>query len=702
MQNFRAVLLSGAMAIFGWSIVMPTPATAQINASSNNAGAQIYEPAYFASVNPNTAFDMVARLPGFILQGGEGSERGFGQASLNILINGLRPSSKSSDARDILRRIPADTVIRIEIIDGASLDIPGLSGQVANIIASSGSLSGSWEYAARFEEGTEPQALEGTLNLSGKKGNVDFVLGLRADTFTFTEGGPEQFFDGQGRLIQDRTEDASFQQQVPSVNLNLTLQRDNGDVGNLNLSGSLFNRKTEIVETFDILDPDAGNAVIASGESVGDGGEDEVQYEISGDYATDFNVRGTQGRLKLIGLYRYEDSDFPSVFQFNQFGAPVQTTRFERDDIEKEYIARGEYTWKDSTNKDWALSLEGALNTLDSDTFLQINDARPDCNISPTDPNCDSVSVEERRVQAALTQSWRLSDRINLQSSIGAEYSEIDVVSAVTPARSFFRPKGFVSASYVVSPTYTWRTKVERSVGQLNFGTFVSTVNLSDDFANSGNNNIVPDQRWTGEVELERQDDKVVSGTLRAFVSLIDDPIDRILFPDGSEGAGNLDSALIYGADLNLTWIMDSIGIPGMRLEAEASVSDSRIEDPVTGVDRLINDTQLWEYELELRHDIPNTPYAWTAEVEHGDRSRFFRLDNIFNTSFDFPESEITAIHKDLFGMQWTFGLQNLFNFTAKRQREIFSPNRNGELVQSEVFNRQRGRRFFIEITDTF
>jgi len=147
---------------------------------------------------------------------------------------------------------------------------------------------------------------------------------------------------------------------------------------------------------------------------------------------------------------------------------------------------------------------------------------------------------------------------------------------------------------------------------------------------------------------------------------------------------------------------MDSIGIPGMRLEAEASVSDSRIEDPVTGVDRLINDTQLWEYELELRHDIPNTPYAWTAEVEHGDRSRFFRLDNIFDTSFDFPESEITAIHKDLFGMQWTFGLQNLFNFTAKRQREIFSPNRNGELVQSEVFNRQRGRRFFIEITDTF
>ena len=139
-----------------------------------------------------------------------------------------------------------------------------------------------------------------------------------------------------------------------------------------------------------------------------------------------------------------------------------------------------------------------------------------------------------------------------------------------------------------------------------------------------------------------------------------------------------------------------------MRLEAEGSVADSQIEDPVTGIDRLINSTQLWEYELELRHDIPNTNYAWTAEVEQGDRSRFLRLDNIFDTRFDYPESEITIIHKNLFGMQWTLGLQNLFDFTAKRERQIFSPNRAGTLVQSEVFRRQRGRRFFITIEDTF
>ena len=702
MRIFRSALFLGTVAVFEFLSTTTQFAHAQTNTTSNGSPSQVYEPAYFDFVNPNTAFDMVSQLPGFILQGGEGGERGFGQASLNILINGRRPSSKSSDARSILQRIPADTVKRIEIVDGASLDIPGLSGQVANIFASSGTLSGSWFYSARFEQDTEPQILEGNVNLSGKRGNLEFVLGVGAGQFTFTEQGPEQFFNGQGALIQDRTEDAEFQQQQPFANLNLTLNRNNGDVANLNLSGDVRNRNSGNVETFDIFDPSQPSIIQASGVSRGRGGEDEIEYEISGDYATDLNVLGQSGRLKLIGLYGREDFDLTSLFEFNQFGSPVQTTRFERDDIQTEYIARAEYTWRDRTNKDWAVSLEGAFNRLDSDTFLQINDLRPDCDFNPADPNCSSVQVEEKRVEGAVTQSWKLSDQINLQSSLGAEYSEIDVVSATAPARSFFRPKGFISASYAASPTYTWRANIERTVGQLDFGTFVSTVNLADRFENSGNNEIVPDQRWTGEIELERQDDKAISGTLRGFISFIDDPIDRILFPDGSEGAGNLDSALIYGADINLTWLMDSVGIPGMRLEAEGSVADSQIEDPVTGIDRLINSTQLWEYELELRHDIPNTNYAWTAEVEQGDRSRFLRLDNIFDTRFDYPESEITIIHKNLFGMQWTLGLQNLFDFTAKRERQIFSPNRAGTLVQSEVFRRQRGRRFFITIEDTF
>jgi len=91
-----------------------------------------YTPDYFTQFQPITAQDMVARVPGFTIQDDSGGERGLGQANLNVLINGRRPSSKSSNARDILGRIPVKNVERIDIVDGASLDIPGLSGQVAN------------------------------------------------------------------------------------------------------------------------------------------------------------------------------------------------------------------------------------------------------------------------------------------------------------------------------------------------------------------------------------------------------------------------------------------------------------------------------------------------------------------------------------------------------------------------------------------
>jgi len=80
--------------------------TYDVAASQATDASASYEPDYFSQFQPNTARDMVARIPGFALEGGEGGERGFGQASLNILINGRRPSSKSSGAGEILGRIP--------------------------------------------------------------------------------------------------------------------------------------------------------------------------------------------------------------------------------------------------------------------------------------------------------------------------------------------------------------------------------------------------------------------------------------------------------------------------------------------------------------------------------------------------------------------------------------------------------------------
>ena len=660
--------------------------TCDVISAQNSDVSTSFEPDYFSQFQPNTAQDMVSRIPGFTLQGNDGVERGFGQANLNILINGRRPSSKSSGADEILSRITADKVTRIDILDGASLDIPGLSGQVANIITSTGALSGSWNYAARFEEGTEPQLTEGGISVSGSNttGSIEYAASLNHGIFTFSERGDEQFFDGDDLLFEDRSEDSNFEQTRPSVDLNLTFTQANGNIGNLNLSGGLRNRNFNAIEDF-IAVTSAGQ----TGQSLFSSGEDEYDYEIGGDYSFPIG----NGNLKLIGLHSFEDSDFNTRFNINVFGNTPTRQDFNTFDKEGEFIGRAEYSWKSNAGHDWQLSWEGAFNYLDSTTEFGLDDEF-------FDP--ENVRVEEKRTEANLTHGRRISDKLNLQASIGAEYSEIEVTTNTDPASGFFRPKGFLALSYDTSSRYTWRAKLERTVGQLNFTDFRESRSLTDGTANTGNIDIVPTQSWNGEIELERRDSKVLSGTLTAFANYIEDPIDQILFPDGSEGPGNLDTAWLYGVRSNATWLLDSYGLKGMRIEANGSLQDSSIEDPVTQLNRRQNRTTLWDYNFSLRHDIPQTSLAWGINLEQNRQSPFFRRDELRDINFDQPFIDYFITHKNVLGMTMSLRLQNAPSWTLNRERFVFDGDRNGELVRREFVSRTRGSRLSLEISDTF
>src|SRR3712207_6930707 len=100
---------------------------------------------------------MLRSVPGCTIREAT-QERGLGTATGNVLINGQRISGKSNDVLTELGRIPAENVTRIEILDGATLDIPGLSGQVANIVAKSGgAMSGQYAWEPSFRQrNTDP------------------------------------------------------------------------------------------------------------------------------------------------------------------------------------------------------------------------------------------------------------------------------------------------------------------------------------------------------------------------------------------------------------------------------------------------------------------------------------------------------------------------------------------------------------------
>ena len=163
-----------------------------------------------------------------------------------------------------------------------------------------------------------------------------------------------------------------------------------------------------------------------------------------------------------------------------------------------------------------------------------------------------------------------------------------------------------------------------------------------------------------------------------------------------------MENALEYGFEANATWLLKSIGLNGMRLELEGGISDSEIDDPVTGQVRQINDTEIWSWRAEYRYDIPNTPYAFGARLRQRRESPFLRLDQSFDGRRDRPSGRIFAEHKNLLGLNWRVSVQNVLGEKIVRPRVIFDGDRNGEIIELQNFERERGPRLSLQISDTF
>mgnify|MGYP002621627919 CR=1 FL=1 len=120
-------------------------------------GRRIYVAADFERYAPRTALEMLQQVPGFVIRE-QVQERGLGQATGNVLINGQRMSGKSNEVIGELGRIPVQNVARIEVVDGSTLDVSGLSGLVANVIVRAERINGTYAWRPEFRPyNTDPR-----------------------------------------------------------------------------------------------------------------------------------------------------------------------------------------------------------------------------------------------------------------------------------------------------------------------------------------------------------------------------------------------------------------------------------------------------------------------------------------------------------------------------------------------------------------
>ena len=272
----------------------PPPAPTEIAPTATSTARQIYTPADFARYAPKNAYDMLIQVPSFQIRDNE-NLRGLGQATGNVLFNGERPSNKADDMYTQLSRIPAGNVERIEVVDGATLDIPGLSGQVANIVYRADAFSGQFSWKPEFRAHyTDPLFTRADVSVRGRTGAVEYEVALNNDDSARSgAGGRTLIYDGAGNITERRKDIWNTHYDTPKLSGRITWDPAGDTVANL---GGHYQRKYDrYYEDGVRIGPGLPDRIRTVYEN-----EDGWNYEVSGDYQFGLGP----GKLKLIGLRR--------------------------------------------------------------------------------------------------------------------------------------------------------------------------------------------------------------------------------------------------------------------------------------------------------------------------------------------------------------------------------------------------------------
>ena len=655
-------------------------------------GTRVYTPGDFARFAPKNALDMLKQVPGFIIRQAV-QERGLGQASENVLLNGERVQSKSGGAIAELEKIPASNVERIEIVDAATLGIAGLTGQVANIIVkeekkASGQFSWRPEFRAHF---TDPLFTRGDISYSGQTGPVEYTLGLNSQGSRSGAGGPTTIFSPEGEVTELRDDAWHGNYDAPRLSGRFTLDGPGTSVGNLNLAyergfftyeeDSVRQRPGELERLRTVRLRERG-----------------FEYEVGGDYQFALGP----GQLKLIGLrsYGHEPMTSTAIVNFAD-GSPSVGDRVTVDGRDGEWIGRSEYSWK-SGSTDWQISGEAAFNSLDSVT--RIFALQPDGEFQEIPFPAGTGRVHEDRYEVLGTYGRPLTDNLTFQLVAGGEYSKLSSESSGNSlTRSFLRPKGSLSFAWQQSEDLDVSLKFRRRVGQLNFYDFLASVNLTDDRKNAGNLELVPPQSWEVDLEANRKLGSWGNTSLRLFGHLIEDIVDIIPIGESGQSPGNIDSAHLYGVEWKGTWLFDNLGWTGAKLDSLLTLQRSRLEDPLTSVSRPISNKLQRQVQMNLRHDIPGSSWAWGSSLQHNRLSKGFWLTEVGRMSEGPVFLNAFVEHKDVAGLTVQATVGNILNARSRWDRDVFAGFRDrSPILFLERRNRLIGPIFSFSVRGNF
>ena len=654
MRSILAAMLlcSTASAAYAGADAPPNPPAPAVEDQAE--GVKSYEPAYFAAQQPNTAYDMVIRLPGFSLDDGT-SVRGFAGAAGNVLIDGQRPTSKTDDLISIMKRISAGTVARIDVIRGSA---PGIDMQgktvVANLILKKAAgFNGDLRVVSLATQDGRvlPQlGAEGAWHDGGGRTLTASVL--IAKFFDDGEGSGPHYIYGPGGQVQD----FSYQH-------NLAGGWQNNFAGSYEtpLWGGTF-KVNALLQDQPYFNDDLDRFQVAGREAEHDR-QDQTDGELGLHYSRSLTSDLT---LETLALQHVNKTGYRSLFD-----TTTDAEDFGETDLSTESIVRGILHWSPTST----LTVEGggefAYNWLRTRTDFSDNGAAiaiPAAN----------VIVQEKRSEAFTTATWRPTPQVTVEAGLRLEDSTITSSGDVALTKTLFYPKPRVVLTWSPDADNQLRFRVEREVGQLDFKNFTAAAALNTNGVTAGNPNLLPQTDWAFEAAFDHHFMKsgVISLTLRHLI--LQDVVDRVpvFSPSGDfDEPGNIGGGSENDITASFTVPLQRL-IPGGEIRGTVNWQMSKVTDPTTHEQRPISGQNPIYGDLHFSQDLPQWKLKWGVDANLGNLQRLYRFDEIDSYkigTFDTIYVEHRLPHR----MSLRFELDNAGSRPLKITRDVFAGPRN-------------------------
>jgi hypothetical protein len=559
--------------------------------AADGAPPQSYPPAYFTQFQAATAMDMATRLPGFVFDAGNPSRGVAG----NVLINGKRPASKTEPLGDVLGRIPAAAVERIDVINGGAggIDMQGYP-TVANLVLRQMDLVSASTTASSYltTDGDLTPSLEGNYSLKRGDKSINLTLGWTRSPDTS---------QGQGRKT------TVYAGQAPSAEVTMA---------GAGVSG---NKVAKWNYGQDLLD----------GQLTWNGAVNPWTYQSQARYDTEtgaLNSNDNAGRtieqglaytrdlapgasLDLKALYRTSEVDAESAFSASGHTSYAVTTT-----NATEQVLAAQMSWQALNGVVLRGGIERAVNTNDSANSYQANAGAA---AVPT----GSAWVQEERVEGQLSSVWQFDNALSAEAGLKVSHASLSVGADQPEARAHYYPKPRLRLSMSPTPSLQLRLRLEREVSQLNFGDAAAYFGLADETLRSEYPELVPAKTWLCEGALEYRFWDRGAAVLSYTQSHISDVIDRMPMRTASanyDAAGNIGDASADSVTGMLNLPTDDWALPQGLLKLSTTWRSSSVTDPTTQETRRLSGEQPLAWRIEFSQDLPRQRTAWGFSVDNG------------------------------------------------------------------------------------